>query len=127
MITGLSELTASQKDELVASLSYLLVGSAESEDGVTADKLQSVASTAGNTLSPALATLFASVVGKAKKGVDGYCTSPGGGGGGGAAAGGDAAAAAEAQPEEKEEEEEMDMGGGMDMFGGDEGEGGGDY
>lgn len=30
-------------------------------------------------------------------------------------------------PEEKEEEVEMDLGGGMDMFGGDEGEGGGDY
>jgi len=48
----------------------------------------------------------------------------GGGGGGGAAAGGDAAAPAEKEPEV---EEEMDMGGSMDMFGGDEGEGGGDY
>jgi hypothetical protein len=39
----------------------------------------------------------------------------------------DGAAAEEAKEEEKEEEE-MDMGGGMDMFGGDEGEaGGGDY
>ena len=48
----------------------------------------------------------------------------GGGGGavaaaGGAAAGGDAgAAAAEEAPEEKEEPEEVDLGGGMDMFGG---------
>lgn len=41
--------------------------------------------------------------------------------GGGAAAGGAAAAAVEEEPEE---EEEADMGGGMDMFGGDEG---GDY
>jgi len=48
----------------------------------------------------------------------------GGGGGGGADAGGDAAPAKE---EEKEEEEEMDMGGGIDMFGGDDAEGGGDY
>jgi len=46
----------------------------------------------------------------------------GGGGGGGAAAGGAEEAAVE---EEKVEEEEMDMGGAMDMFGGEEG--GGDY
>uniref|UniRef100_A0A7S1U1W4 50S ribosomal protein L12 n=2 Tax=Phaeomonas parva TaxID=124430 RepID=A0A7S1U1W4_9STRA len=48
-----------------------------------------------------------------------------GGGGGGAAAGpaaaagGDAGAAAEeAEPEKEEEPEEVDLGGGMDMFGG---------
>ena len=53
--------------------------------------------------------------------------SGGGGGGGGGAAGGAGAAAEDAPKEEekKEEEEEMDLGGGMDMFGGDEG--GGDY
>ena len=45
----------------------------------------------------------------------------GGGGGGGAAAGGDAAA--EEEEEEKVEEEEMDVGGGMDMFGDDGGDG----
>jgi len=50
----------------------------------------------------------------------------GGGGGGGAAAGGAAGGDdAEEKAEEKEEEEEMDLGGGMDMFGGDEG--GDDY
>ena len=32
-------------------------------------------------------------------------------------------AAEEEKEEEKEEEEEMDLGGGMDMFGGDEGDG----
>mmetsp|Transcript_46314 Transcript_46314/g.68325 ORF Transcript_46314/g.68325 Transcript_46314/m.68325 type:complete len:326 (-) Transcript_46314:117-1094(-) len=42
----------------------------------------------------------------------------GGGGGGGGSGGGDAAA--EEVEEEKEEEEEMDLGGGMDMFGGEE-------
>lgn len=52
----------------------------------------------------------------------------GGGGGGGAAAGGGEAAEEAAKPEEKEEEVEMDLGGGMDMFGADEGGGGGgDY
>eukprot|EP00549_Striatella_unipunctata_P023321 CAMPEP_0118674874 /NCGR_PEP_ID=MMETSP0800-20121206/1127_1 /TAXON_ID=210618 ORGANISM="Striatella unipunctata, Strain CCMP2910" /NCGR_SAMPLE_ID=MMETSP0800 /ASSEMBLY_ACC=CAM_ASM_000638 /LENGTH=323 /DNA_ID=CAMNT_0006570111 /DNA_START=202 /DNA_END=1173 /DNA_ORIENTATION=- len=48
-----------------------------------------------------------------------FASASGGGGGG------DGAAAEEAAPEEEEEEEEMDLGGGMDMFGGDEG--GGDY
>merc|ERR1712071_194914 len=49
----------------------------------------------------------------------------GSGGGGGAAAAAGGAAAAEEVVEE-EEEEEMDMGGGMDMFGADGGDGG-DY
>lgn len=49
----------------------------------------------------------------------------GGGGGGGGEAGGEGGEAEAAKVEEKEEEEEMDLGGGMDMFGGDEG--GGDY
>jgi hypothetical protein len=36
--------------------------------------------------------------------------------------------AAEVEEEKKEEEEEMDLGGGMDMFGGEAGDaGGGDY
>lgn len=54
--------------------------------------------------------------------------SGGGGGGGGGGAGGGAgeggAAAEEEKPEEKEEEEEAEIGGGIDMFGGEEG---GDY
>jgi large subunit ribosomal protein LP2 len=52
----------------------------------------------------------------------------GGSGGGSAAvaAGAGEAAVEEAKEEVKEEEEEMDLGGGMDMFGNDEG-GGGDY
>ena len=45
----------------------------------------------------------------------------GGGGGGGSGGSGDAAAEEEEKEEEKEEEEEMDIGGGMDMFGGDDG------
>jgi len=49
----------------------------------------------------------------------------GSGSGGGGGGGGGGGAAAEAKEEEKEEEEEMDLGGGMDMFGGDKG--GGDY
>jgi len=48
------------------------------------------------------------------------------GSGGGGGGGGGGAAAEEEKEEEKEEEEEMDLGGGMDMFGGEEA-GGGDY
>ena len=48
----------------------------------------------------------------------------GGGGGGGAAAGAAGGEAAAEEEKEEEEEEEADIGGGMDMFGGDEG---GDY
>ena len=52
----------------------------------------------------------------------------GAGAGAGAGAAGDGAAAEEEVKEEvKEEEEEMDMAGGIDMFGGDDEGGGGDY
>jgi ribosomal protein L12E/L44/L45/RPP1/RPP2 len=50
---------------------------------------------------------------------------PFGGGGGGGGGGGAAGGAEVVKEEEKEEEEEMDLGGGMDMFGGEPG--GGDY
>ena len=50
----------------------------------------------------------------------------GGGGGSGGGGGGGDAHVEEKEEEEEEEEEEVDMGGGMDMFGGDEG-GGDDY
>jgi large subunit ribosomal protein LP1 len=124
MISSLTDLTASQKEQLVASLATLLVGDNE----LSADKLGQVATASGNTLSPSLATLFSSVAGCAPGGVHAaYVMAPGGGGGG---SGGGAAAATSrdapaAAAEEKEEEEEVDMGGGMDMFGGGEEEGGG--
>jgi hypothetical protein len=122
-------MTASQTDQMVASLAALLVGSAPSDEGVTAEKLVAVAESAGCSLSSGLATLFASVVTKAPEGVESFMAAPGGGGGGGGSGGGggDADAPAAAKEEEKPEEEEMDMGGGMDMFGAEEGEGGGDY
>lgn len=123
MFTTLEGISDSQKQELVAGLATLLVGSA-AEPELTAEKLQAVASASGNSLSPAMATLFASTVQEVKP----YVMSPGGGGGGGggAAAGGAGDAAAAPAKEEEKEEEEMDLGGGMDMFGGDAG-GGGDY
>jgi large subunit ribosomal protein LP1 len=123
VLTSISDLTASQKEELVASLSVLVVGSASDGD-ITAEAVTAVAEASGNTVNGSLAALFSSVATSAG-GIEKFCAAPGaggGGGGGGAAAGGDAAAEEE---EEKEEEEEMDIGGGMDMFGGDDG--GGDY
>eukprot|EP00934_Nitzschia_sp_Nitz4_P002542 Nitzschia sp. Nitz4//NODE_389_length_21930_cov_67.393920//21172//21702//NITZ4_additional_000055-RA//1//CDS//3329531889//2532//frame0 len=122
VLTSLADLSEGQKEELVASLSCLVA-----EGELTAEKITEIASASGNSVSTAMASLFASVVAKAPKGIEQFTPPPGGGGGGGggggAAAGG---AAAEAQEEEKEEEEEeADLGGGMDMFGG--GDDGGDY
>ncbi len=53
----------------------------------------------------------------------GLLASFGGGGGGGGGAGGAGGDAAEEAEEEKVEEEEMDLSGGMDMFGGEGGDG----
>jgi len=131
MFSSISDLSSGRKQELVASLSALLVGSCTSK--VTADALTAVAEASGNTLSPAYATLFSSII-SINGGIDKFCAGPGSGGGGGgggavsAAAGAAASSAkAEEKPEEKEEEEEMDLGGGMDMFGGSGASGGGDY
>lgn len=130
MFSSLTDLSSGRKQELVASLSALLVGSCTSQ--VTADAITAVAEASGNTISPAYATLFSSII-SINGGIDKFCAGPGGGGGGGgavsASAGGPAASSAKAEekPEEKEEEEEMDLGGGMDMFGGGGAGGGGDY
>ena len=125
--TSLSNLDDNTKQEFVASLSALIVGKT---GDVSGEKLEAVATASGNTLSAAYASLWASVVVAAGGNVDKYCAGPGSGGGGGGDGGGDSGggAAAEEKEEEKEEDEEMDMAGGIDMFGGDEGEGGGgDY
>lgn len=129
MFTSLTDLTDQQKEEFVASLCALLVGSVDNNE-VTAEKLEAVASASGNTLNGALASLVASVVTKSG-GIEKFCAAPGGGGGGGGGGvggggGGSEQAAAAPAAKEEEEEEEMDLGGGMDMFGGEEG-GGGDY
>mmetsp|Transcript_1328 Transcript_1328/g.1907 ORF Transcript_1328/g.1907 Transcript_1328/m.1907 type:complete len:86 (+) Transcript_1328:203-460(+) len=79
-VTSLSDLSDSQKQELVASLSALIVGQAGGE--INSDSLKAVAEASGNDLSAAWAALFASVVDKAG-GIDKFCAAPGGGGGGG--------------------------------------------
>jgi ribosomal protein L12E/L44/L45/RPP1/RPP2 len=125
--TSLDDLSDSQKEEMVASLAVLLVGKGEGE--MTAESVQAVATAAGCSVSPVIASLFARVAASAEGGVDAYMPGPGGGGGGGggggAAAGGGGGGAAEAAQEAKQEEEEEEMAApAVDMFGGDEG---GDY
>eukprot|EP00541_Cyclophora_tenuis_P018195 CAMPEP_0116558954 /NCGR_PEP_ID=MMETSP0397-20121206/10112_1 /TAXON_ID=216820 /ORGANISM="Cyclophora tenuis, Strain ECT3854" /LENGTH=129 /DNA_ID=CAMNT_0004084639 /DNA_START=140 /DNA_END=529 /DNA_ORIENTATION=- len=128
VFTSLSELSDTEKKEFVASLAAVVVGGAVGEEGeVSADKIEAVVKASGNTLPPAYASLWAGVVNSAKEGINQFCAGPGsgGGGGGGGGDGGGAAAEEEKEEEKEEEEEEMDLGGGMDMFGGEEG--GGDY
>lgn len=123
--TSLSDLDDNTKQEFVASLSALIVGKT---GDVSGEKLEAVATASGNTLSAAYASLWASVVLAAGGNVDKYCAGPGSGGGGDGGGDSGGAAVVEEKEEEKEEEEEMDMGGGIDMFGGDGDEGGGgDY
>eukprot|EP00549_Striatella_unipunctata_P024578 CAMPEP_0118693828 /NCGR_PEP_ID=MMETSP0800-20121206/12142_1 /TAXON_ID=210618 ORGANISM="Striatella unipunctata, Strain CCMP2910" /NCGR_SAMPLE_ID=MMETSP0800 /ASSEMBLY_ACC=CAM_ASM_000638 /LENGTH=126 /DNA_ID=CAMNT_0006592141 /DNA_START=174 /DNA_END=554 /DNA_ORIENTATION=+ len=122
-ITSLTDLTDAQKEDLVISLSALVLGSAGGAEEASGEKLQAIAKASGNEVSDSLAALFASVLTKAG-GIDSFCGAPGSGGGGGGGGGGGAAEAAqEEEKEEEPEEEEMDLGGGMDMFGGDAGDG----
>ena len=126
MYTSLADLSDSQKEEMVASLACLLIGQNGSEEGITADSLKAVADASGNSLSPALATLYSSVASQVPNGVKSYMLAPGGGGGGGGAASGGGAAPAAAAAAEEPEEEEAEAPA-VDMFGSGGGGGGGDY
>ena len=84
VVTSIADLTASQKEDLVAGLSGLIVGSTEE---VTAEKLQAVATASGNSVSAPVAALFAKVLTSAEKGVEAFTPGPGGGGGGGGGGG----------------------------------------
>eukprot|EP00592_Proboscia_alata_P010649 CAMPEP_0194355086 /NCGR_PEP_ID=MMETSP0174-20130528/3064_1 /TAXON_ID=216777 /ORGANISM="Proboscia alata, Strain PI-D3" /LENGTH=127 /DNA_ID=CAMNT_0039124237 /DNA_START=97 /DNA_END=480 /DNA_ORIENTATION=+ len=124
-VTNLSDLSANDKQELVASLSAIVVGGSGE---LSSENLVKVAEASGNTLTASWATLFSSVV-TSGGGIAKFCPAPGGGGGsGGGGGGGDAAAAEEAVVEKPVEEEEVDaMDGGINMFGDDEAAGSGDY
>ena len=93
----------------------------------TADEVTAVITAAGGEAdADAVAKLVADMEGKnidevLAGGMDLIKDIKVGGGGGGGGGGGDAAA--EVVEEEKVEEEEIDMSGGMDMFGGEEGTG----
>ncbi|GMH93086.1 hypothetical protein TL16_g12533 [Triparma laevis f. inornata] len=102
---------------MLSSLAALVVADAGGE--VSAETLTAVIEASGNKASPVYTALFAKVV-SAAGGVESFTAAPGSGGGGGGGGGGDDAAAV---VEEVVEEEEIDMSGGMDMFGGEEGTG----
>lgn len=79
VFTSLTDLSDAQKEELVASLSCLVIGG----NDLTAEKLSQVATASGNSVSDAVAALFVGVVSKAPKGIEAFTPPPGGGGGGG--------------------------------------------
>lgn len=114
--------------EIAAFMLLKIAGKAGSAAEVTA-----VIEAAGGTANEeSLKTLLADLEGKdvndlLAAGMEKLKDVPMGGGGGGGGGGDGAAAAEEEKVEEKVEEEEMDMGGSMSMFGGEEGEGDGDY
>ena len=64
VVSSLEGLSDAQKQELVASLSAIVVGSAGAD--VSADSLSAVATASGNSLSAAWASVFASAVSKVR-------------------------------------------------------------
>ena len=64
VFSSINDLSDAQKQELVASLSAIVVGTSGAE--VNAESLSAVASASGNSLSGAWASVFASVVGKVR-------------------------------------------------------------
>ena len=112
---SIADFSAAQKEEFATSLAALLIHDAGVD--ASAENLNGALAAAGVKVSAYLPTLYASAIERGLK-VSKALAGPSSGG---AAAGGAAPAAGAAAPakkEEKEEEEEMDMGGGMDMFGG---------
>jgi len=64
VVSSLEGLSDAQKQELIASLSAIVVGTSGGE--VSAESLSAVATASGNSLSGAWASVFASSVGKVK-------------------------------------------------------------
>eukprot|EP00590_Aulacoseira_subarctica_P004705 CAMPEP_0172423394 /NCGR_PEP_ID=MMETSP1064-20121228/15988_1 /TAXON_ID=202472 /ORGANISM="Aulacoseira subarctica , Strain CCAP 1002/5" /LENGTH=124 /DNA_ID=CAMNT_0013164763 /DNA_START=116 /DNA_END=490 /DNA_ORIENTATION=- len=124
----MDKLGKQQKEELATALCILALYDGEAE--ISADQINTLLDAANIEVEAFYPIIFANFLSTPKKILDLICspggTGGGGGGGGGAAAAGADAAAEEAPKEEEKEEEEMDLGGGMDMFGGEEA-GGGDY
>eukprot|EP00934_Nitzschia_sp_Nitz4_P004981 Nitzschia sp. Nitz4//scaffold75_size92586//15930//16404//NITZ4_004843-RA/size92586-augustus-gene-0.76-mRNA-1//1//CDS//3329557669//4971//frame0 len=120
----MDKLTKAQKDEFATAFAILALydGDAEISSGQITALLEATGNTEVEAFYP---IIFANYLSSPDK-VAELIASPGAGSGGGnaAAAGGEAAAEEEKEEEKPEEEEEMDLGGGMDMFGGDDG---GDY
>ncbi|CAM9348322.1 unnamed protein product, partial [Sphacelaria rigidula] len=113
-------ISKAKHDELCTSYAALALYDGDAE--ITSDQLSTLITATGNEVEAYWPTLFSSFI--AKAGIEELILSAssggGGGGGGGGGDGGDSgdAAPAEEEKKEEEEEEEIDMGGGMDMFGG---------
>jgi len=95
---------------------------------ISSDQISALLTATNNEVEGFYPIIFANYLTKEK--IEELINTPGGSGGGGGGGGdggdgGDVGDGAEAA-EEKVQEEEMDLSGGMDMFGGEEG-GGGDY
>ena len=110
------------------SLTFLHFSSSQAD--ISADHINALLEATGNTEVEAFyPIIFANFLSDPEK-LGALIAMPaagggGGDGGGGGGGGGGDAAEEEEKEEAKEEEVEMDLGGGMDMFGGEEG--GGDY
>uniref|UniRef100_A0A7R9Y926 60S acidic ribosomal protein P1 n=1 Tax=Pinguiococcus pyrenoidosus TaxID=172671 RepID=A0A7R9Y926_9STRA len=120
-----ADLSEKERADFAICLGALLCKDAGVE--ASAETLTAIMTASNCTVPEHIVTLYANFVAKAGD-LERFFGAPGaggggGGGGGGVAAGGDAggaggAAEAEAEPEPEEEPEEVDLGGGMDMFGG---------
>merc|ERR1712232_520430 len=95
------------------------------EAEINPDQINNLLKATNNTVEAYLPILFSNFLSKPEKVMELICSPGGSGGGAGGAEGGDAGEEEAEKEEEKVEEEEIDFGGGMDMFGGEEG--GGDY
>eukprot|EP00520_Triparma_pacifica_P002682 CAMPEP_0118644240 /NCGR_PEP_ID=MMETSP0785-20121206/6832_1 /TAXON_ID=91992 /ORGANISM="Bolidomonas pacifica, Strain CCMP 1866" /LENGTH=119 /DNA_ID=CAMNT_0006535983 /DNA_START=66 /DNA_END=425 /DNA_ORIENTATION=+ len=114
-------LSAEQKQEIATSMAALALYDGDAE--ISSENIKTLLDAAGVEVEGFYPIIFSQFL-TAEKITELISNPPGsgggGGGGGGAEGGGDAE---EAKEEEKVEEEEMDMGGAMDMFGGDAGDG----
>ncbi|GMH73599.1 hypothetical protein TL16_g06235, partial [Triparma laevis f. inornata] len=112
-------LSAEQKQEMVTSFAALALYDGDAE--VSAESIKTLLDATNNEVEGFYPIIFANYL--TPENITKLITTPGGaGGGGGGGGGGDGGdGAEEVKEEEKAEEEEMDLSGGMDMFGGDEG------
>mmetsp|Transcript_19460 Transcript_19460/g.28824 ORF Transcript_19460/g.28824 Transcript_19460/m.28824 type:complete len:119 (+) Transcript_19460:76-432(+) len=112
---AISTLNEAEKSEMVVSLAALLCSDANVSP--SKENLESVIKASGNAVKPYWTALFSSFLEKSQ-GVGKFLGKPGAGGGGSAPAAQEAVQQSAAPVVVEEEEEEIDMGGGMDMFGG---------
>ncbi|GMH66621.1 hypothetical protein TrRE_jg10067 [Triparma retinervis] len=113
-------LSAEQKQEVATSMAALALYDGDAE--ISSENIKSLLDATGVEVEGFYPIIFSQFLTAEK--ITELISNPagsGGGGGAGGEAGGEAGE--EAKEEEKVEEEEMDMGGAMDMFGGEEGTG----